>query len=58
MTPLIKLALTTFSCSFATIFILFCFWMGGLWSMLGLSLVGNAALGWIVYDNKNGASIS
>lgn len=57
MTPIIKLALTTFACSFAGIFILFCFWMGGLWAMLGLSLVGNAILGWIVYENK-GATTS
>ena len=52
MTPVIKLALTTFTCSFACIFILFCFWMGGLWAMLGLSLSVNAVLLWILHENK------
>lgn len=52
MTPLIKLSLTTFCCSFAAIFILFCFWMGGLWAMLGLSLTGNAAAAWIILKNR------
>lgn len=52
MTPIIKLAIATFACSFAVIFILFCFWMGGIWAMLGLSLTVNAALGWIILDNR------
>lgn len=50
MSPLFLSKIAT--CTFAAIFILFCFWMGGLWAMLGLSLSANAAFIWILFENK------
>lgn len=44
MNPTLKLSLITAGWTFFGMFILFCFLMGGLWAMLGLSLVLNAGL--------------
>ena len=54
MTPIVKLSLITAGWTFFGMFILFCFWMGGLWAMLGLSLSANAVFGWIIHENKGG----
>ena len=54
MTPIVKLSLITVGWTFFGMFILFCFWMGGLWAMLGLSLSVNAVFGWIIHENKGG----